>query len=34
VEELISKTVDLSHVETAFEEVSLRKGIKYLVKPR
>jgi len=34
VEELISKTIDLSHVETAFEEVSLRKGIKYLVKPK
>ncbi len=34
VKELISKTVDLGHVETAFEEVSLRKGIKYLVRPK
>jgi len=34
VKDLVSKTVDLGHVETAFEEISLRKGIKYLVKPK
>jgi threonine dehydrogenase-like Zn-dependent dehydrogenase len=34
VEEFISKSVDLAHVETAFEDVSLRKGIKYLVEPK
>jgi 2-desacetyl-2-hydroxyethyl bacteriochlorophyllide A dehydrogenase len=34
VKEFISKTVDLGHIEATFEEVSLRKGIKYLVKPK
>jgi 2-desacetyl-2-hydroxyethyl bacteriochlorophyllide A dehydrogenase len=34
VEELISKTVDLGNIEATLGEVSLRKGIKYLVKPK
>jgi len=34
VEEFISKTVNLAHVEVTFEDVSLRKGIKYLVRPK